>query len=235
MNETPNISTPPQPPLVIPDVSRCPSSIVYLEDCVQGLKRFADKYFDVAIVDPPYGWGDAFFGLTATPKARKNKRVKKHETKDWNEPPKKEYWNELWRVSKNQIVWGGNYFTDYLHPSMGWIMWDKGQRDFSLADGELAWTSFNKALRVYEYSRAKLNNNRGGLHPTEKPIDLYRWILQKYANEGDKILDTHGGSMTIAHACDKEGFDLDICELDKEYFEAGLKRYNEYKQQTTLF
>jgi len=200
----------------------------YNIDCIEFMKTKPDKHYDLAIVDPPYGINFA--------KTHTGKGWTVRESKDWDkEIPPPEYWEQLFRISKNQIVWGGNYMTEFLPPSMGWIFWDKGQRDFSLADGELAWTSFNKALRVYEYSRAKLNNNRGGLHPTEKPIDLYRWILQKYAKEGDKILDTHGGSMTIAHACDKEGFDLDICELDKEYFEVGLKRYNEYKQQLTMF
>ena len=125
--------------------------------------------------------------------------------------------------------------TEFLPPSMGWIFWDKGQRDFSLADGELAWTSFNKALRVYEYSRAKLNNNRGGFHPTEKPIDLYRWILQKYAKEGDKILDTHLGSGSIAIACHDYGFELTCCELDVDYYNKAVERIKNHVAQLKLF
>ena len=200
----------------------------YNIDCLEFMKSKPDKCYDLAIVDPPYGIDFA--------KTHSGKGWAVIEGKDWDkEIPPPEYWEQLFRISKNQIVWGGNYMTGFLPPSMGWIFWDKGQRDFTLADGELAWTSFKKALRVFEYSRAKLNANRGGLHPTEKPVDLYRWILQNYAKEGDKILDTHGGSMSIAIACDIEGFDLDICELDKDYFEAGVKRFKKHKRQCVLF
>ena len=200
----------------------------YNTDCIEFMKSKPDKCYDLAIVDPPYGINFA--------KTHTGKGWTVRESKDWDKGiPPTEYWEQLFRVSKNQVVWGGNYMTEFLPPSMGWIFWDKGQRDFSLADGELAWTSFNKALRVYEYSRAKLNNNRGGLHPTEKPVQLYRWILTKYAEKGMKILDTHGGSMTHAIAADMEGFDLDICEIDKEYFDSGVKAFTNYKLQTKLF
>lgn len=228
MNEDTNLQAPPQPPLVIPDVSRCPSINFFNVDCIEFMKSKPDKCYDLAIVDPPYGINFA--------KTHTGKGWTVRESKDWDKGiPQPEYWEHLFRVSKNQVVWGGNYMTEFLPPSMGWIFWDKGQRDFSLADGELAWTSFNKALRVYEYSRAKLNNNRGGLHPTEKPVQLYRWILTKYAEKGMKILDTHGGSMTIAKACELEGFDLDICEIDSEYFQAGVNAFNMHKRQQRLF
>ena len=198
-------------------------------DCVEFMKSKPDKFWDLAIVDPPYG-------INVAKTHAGGKGWTKREGKDWDkEIPPPEYWEQLFRVSKNQVVWGGNYMTEFLPPSMGWIFWDKGQRDFSLADGELAWTSFNKALRVYEYSRAKLNNNRGGLHPTEKPIELYRWILNRYAKPNDKILDTHGGSMSSAIACDMEGYDLSICEIDNDYFNAGVKRFENYKRQGRLF
>lgn len=197
-------------------------------DCVSFMKSKPDKFYNLAIIDPPYGINFA--------KQHTGKGWTIRESKDWDKGiPPPEYWERLFRVSKNQVVWGGNYMTEFLPPSMGWIFWDKGQRDFSFADGELAWTSFNKALRVYEYSRAKLNNNRRGLHPTEKPIELYRWILNRYAKPNDKILDTHGGSMSSAIACDMEGYDLDICEIDKDYFNAGVKRFENYKKQGVLF
>ena len=192
------------------------------------MKEVEDKKYDLAIVDPPYGINFA--------KQHTGKGWTVRESKEWdNGIPNVEYWEQLFRLSKNQIVCGGNYMTEYLYPSMGWIFWDKGQRDFSLADGELAWTSFNRALRVYEYSRAKLNKNRCGLHPTEKPSALYRWILQNYAKQGDKILDTHGGSMTLARACYEEGFDLDIMELDKEYFDTAVQKFKEHVSQYKLF
>ena len=147
----------------------------YNGDCMDLLKQTPDKYYDLALVDPPYGINFA--------KQHTGKGWTVRESKDWDkEIPPPEYWAELFRVSKNQIVWGGNYFTEYLPPKMGWIMWDKGQRDFSLADGELAWTSFDKALRIFEMSRGKAlakNNETGGkFHPTQKPVELYDWILK---------------------------------------------------------
>jgi len=197
------------------------------EDNMALMARYPDKYFDLAIVDPPYGIDFAKThtgnGWTVRP------------SKDWDKSiPPLEYFNELFRVSKNQIIWGGNYFTHYLYPSMGWLFWDKGQRDFSLADGELAWTSFDKALRCFDFSRAALNKQRGE-HPTEKPHQLYKWILDKYAKKGDKIIDTHLGSGSIAIACHDYGFDLTACELDKDYYEAAMKRINNHMAQTKLF
>jgi len=144
------------------------------------MARYPDKHFDLAIVDPPYGINFA--------KTHTGNGWVVREPKDWDKSiPSKEYFSELFRVSKNQIIWGGNYFTHFLYPTMGWIFWDKGQRDFSLADGELAWTSFDRALRCFDFSRAKLNKQRGD-HPTEKPVQLYKWILDKYAT-----LDNVGG------------------------------------------
>lgn len=187
-----------------------------------------DKYFDLAIVDPPYGINFA--------KTHTGNGWTVRDSKDWDkETPPKEYYIELKRLSKNQIIWGANYMVEYLDASMGWVFWDKGQRDFSLADGELAYTSFNKALRVFDFSRAKLNKEREGIHPTEKPVALYKWLLHNYAKEGDKILDTHGGSMSSAIACHQMGFDLTLCELDKDYYEAGVKRFMEQTMQQSLF
>jgi len=224
-----------------------PSSEVYLEDCVKALKRFNDKHFDLAIVDPPYGIGAdkaqnnaALSRIKADGKSKAGRGWKLYHETDWdNETPTAEYWDELFRVSKNQIVWGGNYFTEYLPPSMGWILWDKGQRDFSLADGELAWTSFNKALRIFEMSRGKAlakNNEQGGrFHPTQKPEMLYDWILKNYAKEGDLILDTHLGSGSSRIAAYKGGFNFVGFEIDQEYYEKQEKRFNDFKSQLRLF
>jgi site-specific DNA-methyltransferase (adenine-specific) len=224
-----------------------PSSLVYLEDCIEGMKRYADNHFDLAIVDPPYGIGAdkaqnnaALSRIKAEGKSKAGRGWKLYHETDWdNETPTTEYWAELFRVSKSQIVWGGNYFTEYLPPSMGWILWDKGQRDFSLADGELAWTSFNKALRIFEMSRGKAlakNNEQGGrFHPTQKPEMLYDWILKNYAKEGDLILDTHLGSGSSRIAAYKGGFNFVGFEIDQEYFNAQDKRFNDFKLQLKLF
>jgi len=202
-------------------------SEVHNEDCMIGMARFPDNYFQLSIVDPPYGIN---FAKTHTGKGW---IVRK--SKDWDKlPPSKEYFNELQRISKNQIIWGGNYFTEYLRPTMGWIFWDKGQRDFSLADGELSWTSFDKALRVFDYSRAKLNQKREGLHPTEKPVALYKWLLKNYAKEGDKIIDTHLGSQSSRIACWDGGFDFWGWEIDEDYFRDGNKRFEAFKMQQKL-
>jgi len=188
-----------------------------------------DKYFDLAIVDPPYGIG------AENHAGNKNNGWNQWERKEWDcNTPKLDYFDELKRVSKNQIIWGANYMVEFLDSSMGWIVWDKGQRDFSLADGELAFSSFNKALRIVDYARGK-SNSENKIHPTQKPIYLYRWLLKNYAKEGDKILDTHGGSMSSAIACHQMGFDLTLCELDKDYYEAGVKRYKEQTMQQSLF
>ena len=205
------------------------------------MARYEDKYFDLAIVDPPYGIG----ADKAQNAGGKKWGYKKYKDTDWDsEIPKQEYWGELFRVSKNQIVWGGNYMTEYLEPRMGWVLWDKGQRDFSLADGELAWTSFNKALRIFTLPRgsalAKSNKLGGRIHPTQKPVALYEWLLKNYAKEGDKILDTHLGSGSIAIAIDRmnkiEGMNLTLtaCELDKDYYDAAMKRIKEQTAQTTI-
>jgi len=199
------------------------------EDNMELMARYPDKYFDLAIVDPPYGIG------AENHAGKKENGWKQWDIKNWdNKIPNKKYFEELKRVSKNQIVWGGNYMTEYLKPSMGWIIWDKGQRDFSLADGEMAWTSFNKAMRIWEYARAKtISDNK--IHPTQKPVALYKWLLDKYAKPNDKILDTHLGSGSIAIACHDYGFDLTACELDKEYFDKAMQRINNHTAQTKLF
>ncbi len=199
------------------------------KDCMDALKEFKDNEFDLAIVDPPYGIGDKFKGGNSG-KMNFNEVVKK----GWdNAIPNKEYFDELKRVSKNQIIWGGNYFLDNLGNTRCFICWDKKvSEDFTLAMGELAWTSFDKLAKIFRMSVPK---TAGKIHPTQKPVKLYEWILMKYAKEGDKILDTHLGSGSIAIACHNLGFDLEGYELDTEYFKAASKRLKEHQQQIRMF
>jgi site-specific DNA-methyltransferase (adenine-specific) len=213
-------------------------------DNIEFMKTKPDKYYDLAIVDPPYG-----FANNAIPNNSANKKIYEgFAKKAWDNRPTAEYFTELKRVSKNQIVWGGNYFSELWQTGLnrGFIFWDKIQVSSNHADGELAWTSFDRNAKLFKYcwsgNRFGFESNIGGvgkksnrIHPTQKPIDLYRWLLQNYAEKGMKILDTHGGSFTHAIACDMEGFELDICELDEEYYNNGLKAYDLYKTQLKLF
>jgi site-specific DNA-methyltransferase (adenine-specific) len=199
------------------------------EDNMELMARYPDKYFDLAIVDPPYGINKIWVGGCGNGWGKAREESKK---RNWdNDIPKEEYFIELQRVSKNQIIWGGNYFTKYLNPSRCWLSWLKPERGFSLSEFELAWTSFDKVTRVFEYMR----NEIGRTHPTQKPIKLYKWILENYAKPNDKILDTHLGSGSIAIACHDYGFDLTACELDKEYYDKAMKRINNHILQQKLF
>jgi len=206
-------------------------------DCLEFMTTVQDKFYDLAIVDPPYGINATIeIGLGDIKSGRKNK-ISKWGDKNWDsERPSKIYFNELQRISKNQIIFGGNYFADLLHASRCWIIWDKMQR-VNQADAELAWTSFESSVRIYQYHCSKLQGfqNPERFHPTEKPISLYEWILMNYAKEGDKILDTHGGSQSSRIACFNLGFELDIVELDQDYFDQGNKRFDQHKKQLTLF
>ena len=199
------------------------------EDNMELMARYEDDYFDLAIVDPPYGIGDKF-------KGGKSGKMNFNEVVDkgWDfSPPKKEYFEELKRVSKNQIIWGGNYFFDNLQSNRCFIVWDKKvSEDFSLAMAELAWTSFDKLAKIFRMSVPKIG---GKIHPTQKPVKLYEWLLQNYAKEGDKILDTHLGSGSIAIACHNMKYDLTACELDKEYYDKAMKRLKEHTAQQRLF
>lgn len=199
-------------------------------DCMELMKRYPDDYFELAIVDPPYGIGrDGQKKSTSKHGGRKE-----HKFKNWDRlRPDRNYFSELKRVSKNQIVWGANYFTEHLQPSMGWVFWDKGQR-ICQSDGELAYTSFERALRVVLINRVELQKE-GTVHPTQKPIALYRWLLDNYAKQGDKILDTHLGSGSSAIAAYQLGYDFVGCELDKDYFKAMQKRVKQAMKQTNLF
>ena len=209
-----------------------PLSEVYLEDCVTALKRYADKHFDLAIVDPPYGLGiDGQKG-----DVKKGVQIRKaHSFKGWdNAIPTAEYFAELKRVSKNQIIWGGNYFTEFLQPTKAWIFWYKGQQDLTMSDGEMAWTSMDKVTRMVNIHRTHIWQEKP-MHPTQKPVKLYDWILDKYATEGDLILDTHLGSGSSRIAAYKGGFNFVGFEIDAEYYEKQEKRFNDFKSQLRLF
>jgi site-specific DNA-methyltransferase (adenine-specific) len=201
-------------------------------DCMDYMAQCEDDAFDLAIVDPPYGIGANKMTLGNG----KNKIYRGE--KDWDlEIPPKPYWIELKRVSKNQIIWGGNYFE--LPPSKCWVVWDKNNGKSDFADGEMAWTSFNKPMRIKKIhwcgSASNWEDTNGKIHPTQKPVKLYEWLLMNYANEGDKILDTHLGSGSIAIACHDMKFDLVGCEIDQEYFSSAVQRYERHKTQLSIF
>tara|TARA_Y100000592_G_scaffold5759_1_gene8302 strand:- start:1326 stop:1940 length:615 start_codon:yes stop_codon:yes gene_type:complete len=199
------------------------------EDNMKLMSRYPDNYFDLAIVDPPYGigMGGGKFGNSKT-------NFKQFAGND-ESIPDKFYFDEMMRVSKNYIVWGGNYMTKYLPPKSCFLVWDKVQpEEFSMAMAELAITSFNTPAKIFKQRIVGANKN-GKIHPTQKPVKLYEWLLMKYAKEGDKILDTHLGSGSIAIACHNLGYDLTACELDKEYYDAAIKRIEQHKQQLRIF
>ena len=211
------------------------------EDNIALMARYPDKYFELAIVDPPYGIGeDGRKGVRTSP-SRPNSynRKPKYEAKGWdNAAPNKKYFIELLRVSKSVIIWGANHFIENIpnQNSPCWIVWDKKNEGTDFADCELAWTNMKTAVR--KYTVHKFLGTHGGkdcIHPTQKPVALYKWLLHKYAKEGDKILDTHLGSGSIAIACHDYGFDLTACELDKEYFDAAMKRIHNHTAQGSLF
>lgn len=202
-------------------------------DAMDFLKETDNKVYDLAIVDPPY---KDSFKITANDKAAKVK--KQYNLNSLNlKSPKKKYFVELCRISYNQIIWGVNYYKHYL--GAGRIVWDK-ENTGVYSDCELAYHSFSDVTRKYKFRwngmlQENMKNKEIRIHPTQKPVELYRWLLQNYAKEGDRIIDTHGGSMSIAIACDDLGFDLDICEIDEEYFNAGVERFKEYKRQLKIF
>jgi len=216
-------------------------SIVTNEDCMIGMSRYPDGYFQLAICDPPYGIGESgqrnVSGDRPTAKW-KNPNSQQYKTFDDSEIPNEKYFIELQRVSVNQIIWGGNYFTEFLYPSKGWVVWDK-QVDIKehLSMCELAWSSFDRKCNKYDYLWAgfKKKHQIERVHPTQKPVDLYRWILSHYANLGDKILDTHLGSGSSRIAAHEMGFDFTGFELDKDYFDAAEKRYQNHIKQLTMF
>jgi site-specific DNA-methyltransferase (adenine-specific) len=193
---------------------------LYNMDCLEAMKQFPDKYFELAIVDPPYG-----IGISNNPVRQVHKK------KDWdNQIPDKAYFDELKRVSVHQIIWGGNYYD--LPPTQNYIVWDKIQpQEFSLAMCELAWCSIQKPIKMFRYS---VLTERDKQHPTQKPVALYKWLLMNYAKQGDKILDTHVGSASSLLACYDMGFDYIGFEIDKDYYDMAQKRIAENKAQCRM-
>ncbi len=191
------------------------------EDCMELMARYSDKHFDLAIVDPPYG-----INISGNPVRQA------HAKKNWDSKvPNEDYFEELKRVSKSQIIWGGNYYN--LPPTQNYIVWDKKQpHDFSLAMCELAWCSIQKPIKMFSLSVLKEKNK---IHPTQKPVALYKWLLKNYSKPGDKILDTHVGSASSLIACHDLGFDAVGCELDPDYYKASLERLQNHMKQITMF
>ncbi len=208
------------------------------------MARYSDNYFDLAIVDPPYGIGKDGGKIGFSGKMKRSGTTnlslkgKEYKKKNWDsKPPEKEYFNELFRVSKNQIIWGGNYFG----LKGGAIFWDKDNGKSFFSDGEIAYQSFTKSIRKFKWrwhgffqEQMDFENRENKIHPTQKPVKLYEWLLMNYAKENDKILDTHLGSGSIAIACHNLGFDLTACELDKEYYESAIKRLKEHQSQLKI-
>ena len=208
-------------------------STIYLQDCIEGLKQYPDNYFDLSVVDPPYGY-----------RTDETKDINfRQESKNWNIKPTNQYFDELKRVSKNQIIWGGNYF-DYLWDNVqrGFIIWNKDNPVKNFADVELAWTSFDILPKYYYYAWGGLadgikgrNKTEKNIHPTQKPVALYDWIFKNYATEGMKILDTHLGSQSSRISAYKYKMDFTGYETDKDYFDQGCKRFEDFKSQLRLF
>lgn len=229
-------------------------------DCMSYMATLPDKAFDLAIVDPPYGInapnmqrGNISFrvrdgrsstavdmqkefvkGRLNTGSGKLKNRILNSSNIGWdNDIPTNEYFIELFRISKNQIVWGGNYFD--LGPTRCIVCWNKLQPWENFSQWEMAWTSFDKPASMFTYSNTGGANQETKIHPTQKPVKLYKFLLSRYANSDDKILDTHGGSMSSAIACYQMGFDLVLTEIDKDYYDAGVKRFNEAIKQQSLF
>lgn len=196
------------------------------------LKNLPDKSVDLLLTDPPYGIDILGQRAKKDPHGKYGYTV--FDNKEWDcQRPTKEDFEEMIRVSKNQVIWGGNYFADLLPASQGWFVWDKGQRDFSLADGELAWTSFNKALRIYTCSRSKALQD-GKIHPTQKPVALFEWVLRLRTKENDLILDCYSGSATTAIACHRAGRNFICIERDIEYYKKSVQRLQDEIAQMRL-
>ena len=205
-------------------------------DCMELLKATPDKFYDLSIVDPPYGIGIDGQKETVNKLRNPKQNRKSHKVKNWDDAiPDADYFRELERVSKNQIIWGANYFVLHLNlAKKGWIFWFKGQEGLTMSDGEIAYSSFDKPTRQVNINRVELLKD-GTIHPTQKPVKLYEWLLTNYAEQGDKILDTHLGSGSHAIACNNLGFELTACELDKDYFDASVKRITQANAQIRMF
>jgi site-specific DNA-methyltransferase (adenine-specific) len=204
---------------------------LYHGDCMEAMRSMEDNAYDLAIVDPPYN-------IASQQKRGVGSRIDKSGKMNlWNnKPPDKKYFRTLFRVSKNQIIWGANNYEG-LPRTEYFCLWDKQQTVDNFASFEYAWVSMGigKPAKAFVYGIHKHNSGINRIHPTQKPVALYKWLLKNYAKEGDKILDTHGGSMSIAIACHDMGFDLDLWELDEDYYNAGVKRYQNHIKQLNLF
>ena len=206
-------------------------SEVYLMDNIELMKHYPDKYFDLACIDPPYGIGHSL--LSGEKRGSKFVRTERHV--DWDILPTDNFWVELFRVSKNQIIWGGNYFLDNLPSTKGMIIWDKIQM-FSGADFEFAWTSFETSAKAFRMSRVEAYGNTNKIHPTQKPIELYDFCFNySKLEEGSKVLDTHLGSGSSRISANKAKLHFVGCEIDEEYFNKQNKRYEEFVSQARLF
>jgi site-specific DNA-methyltransferase (adenine-specific) len=203
-------------------------------DCMELMAQFKDKHFDLAIVDPPYGLGDRLVKGGAKGGMGSLRKLADDKVEQWDIAPNKEYFDELKRVSKNQIIWGGNYFLDYLGATDGFLVWDKMNGTNPMADAELAWKSLKGTTRMFRKHHFSAGYGTK-IHPTQKPVPLYEWILHHYANKEMKILDTHLGSGNIAIACYFYGVDLVGSEIDKDYFEKLKKNFKENTRQTRMF
>ena len=208
-------------------------------DCMDYLRDIPDKYYDLSIVDPPYGIGEDGSKNSTRSKMATSKDYKAYSSGD-KESPSLEYWLQLLRVSKNIIAWGANHYISKLpFDSSCWIVWDKDNGATDFADCELAYTSFKTAVRRFKWKwqgmlQQNMKNKQDRIHPNEKPIELYRWLLSNYAKQGDKILDTHGGSFSHAIACHDLGFDLTIIEKDEYYFNDAVERLKWHQRQQIL-
>ena len=209
-------------------------NVAYNVDCMEYMRTLPEKAFDLAVVDPPYGIGMDGQKSCVCKNPKHNR--KEHEKKEWDsKTPDELYFRELERVSKNQIIWGANYFVKHLEQGhKGWIVWDKGQHDLTMSDCELAYSTFDCPTRVIVKNRVELLKD-GTFHPTQKPIALYAWIFSRYAKPGDKILDTHLGSGSSRIAAYDAGLDFVGCEIDPDYFKAQEERFKEHTAQENLF
>lgn len=210
-----------------------------LADCMDVMREAPDNHWDLAIVDPPYGIGEDGKKNHSRSKATK---AKEYAPKAWDrETPPVDYFNELRRVSRNQIIWGANHFMEkVMRGSPSWIIWDKENGENDFADAELAYTSHNKAARIFRFRWAgmlqgDMKNKETRIHPTQKPVKLYNWVLANYAKPGDRILDTHMGSGSIAIACHYAGHHLTACEIDPDYYAAAVERVNNETAQMDFF
>lgn len=201
----------------------------YNMDCMEGMKEFPDKYFDLAIVDPPYGLLDAGMQTGGEKGLFANRAFKRTNIEKWDKAPSKSYFNELFRVSKNQIIWGGNYYD--LPPCRCFIVWDKQQPFETFSQCEFAWTSFKKPAKIFTFD----NRYSGKIHPTQKPVRLYEWLLNKYAKPGDIILDTHVGSASSLIACHNMNHKYVGFEIDETYYQLAKERIDRETAQMNLF